>query len=72
MNDRRPEGPGDGGEPTPEPIPRDLPDQQAGAADDPWEAGGDAARTTPGERPDPSGPDTGEADETDADPHRGA
>lgn len=61
MNDRRPEGPGEGGVPAPEPIPRDLPDQQAGDTDDPWEAGGDAARSTRGDRPDPSAPDTDEA-----------
>ncbi|MEU4142464.1 hypothetical protein [Streptomyces parvulus] len=34
MTDHRQEGPGENGAP----VPRDLPDQQAGAGDDPWEA----------------------------------
>ncbi|MER7231089.1 hypothetical protein ABT348_09070 [Streptomyces olivaceus] len=34
MTDRRHEGPGENGTP----VPRDLPDQQAGGHDDPWEA----------------------------------
>ncbi|MFJ6982905.1 MULTISPECIES: hypothetical protein [unclassified Streptomyces] len=34
MDDHRLEGPGENGNP----VPRDLPDQQAGAGDDPWEA----------------------------------
>ncbi|MBZ6088090.1 hypothetical protein KVH02_07090 [Streptomyces olivaceus] len=34
MTDRRHEGPGENGTP----VPRDLPDQQAGDHDDPWEA----------------------------------
>ncbi|MEU0471232.1 hypothetical protein [Streptomyces olivaceus] len=34
MTDRRPEGPGENGTP----VPRDLPDQQAGDHNDPWEA----------------------------------
>lgn len=61
MTDRRPEGPGDDGAATPEPIPRDLPDQQAGLDADPWEAEGDAADSTRSERPDPEIPDTDEA-----------
>ncbi|MER0449848.1 hypothetical protein ABR738_35795 [Streptomyces sp. Edi4] len=66
MSDRRPEGPGDAGAPVPEPIPRDLPDQQAGAEGDPWEAADDAdaegTEGTPrGDRPDPEIPDTDEA-----------
>ncbi|MEU3370467.1 hypothetical protein ACFYM2_11425 [Streptomyces sp. NPDC006711] len=64
MSDRRPEGPGDAGAPVPEPIPRDLPDQQAGAEGDPWEAADDAegAEGTPrGDQPDPEIPDTDEA-----------
>ncbi len=34
MTDHRHEGPGENGSP----VPRDMPDQQAGAGDDPWEA----------------------------------
>ncbi|UUU28931.1 hypothetical protein JIX56_02890 [Streptomyces sp. CA-210063] len=34
MTDHRLEGPGEHGDP----VPRDLPDQQAGAGEDPWEA----------------------------------
>ncbi|MEU9101025.1 hypothetical protein [Streptomyces sp. NPDC048361] len=61
MSDRRPEGPGDAGAPVPEPIPRDLPDQQAGADDDPWDAVDHAGKEQRGERPDPGIPDTDEA-----------
>lgn len=35
MTDHRLEGPGENGEP----IPRDMPDQQADTGEDPWEAG---------------------------------
>ncbi|MFC7892068.1 hypothetical protein [Streptomyces sp. NPDC057381] len=34
MADHRLEGPGENGDP----VPRDMPDQQAGTGDDPWEA----------------------------------
>ncbi|WP_369176175.1 hypothetical protein [Streptomyces mutabilis] len=34
MTDHRLEGPGENGDP----VPRDMPDQQAGTGDDPWEA----------------------------------
>ncbi|MGC9496093.1 hypothetical protein [Streptomyces sp. WG7] len=34
MTDHRLEGPGENGAP----VPRDMPDQQAGTGDDPWEA----------------------------------
>ncbi|MFE9406304.1 hypothetical protein ACFYNY_31870 [Streptomyces sp. NPDC006530] len=64
MSDRRPEGPGDAGAPVPEPIPRDLPDQQAGADsdEDPWEAAdGSPRRADGGDLPDPGIPDTDEA-----------
>ncbi|MFE4857754.1 hypothetical protein [Streptomyces sp. NPDC056670] len=61
MSDRRPEGPGDAGAPVPEPIPRDLPDQQAGGDGDPWEAPDESAPDEKGERPDPGIPDTDEA-----------
>ncbi|MFD9459320.1 hypothetical protein [Streptomyces sp. NPDC060027] len=66
MNDRRPEGPGNSGEPMPKPIPRDLPDQQATADEDPWDVVGTETQTTLDERadpeiPDPEVPDTDEA-----------
>lgn len=61
MNDRRPEGPGPAGAPLPEPVPRDLPDQQAGAEGDPWEAEGQAVESTRSDQPDPEVPDTDEA-----------
>ncbi|MFE9118339.1 hypothetical protein [Streptomyces sp. NPDC007172] len=61
MSDRRPEGPGAAGAPLPEPIPHDLPDQQAGADGDPWEAPDRSAAGTRSERPDPEIPDTDEA-----------
>ncbi|MEU9196522.1 hypothetical protein [Streptomyces hundungensis] len=63
MSDRRPEGPGDAGAPVPEPIPRDLPDQEAGADGDPWEAEDDSPQNSDGDRPDPDPeiPDTDEA-----------
>ncbi|MFI8946255.1 hypothetical protein ACIGO6_07025 [Streptomyces sp. NPDC053750] len=38
MTDHRLEGPGENGAP----VPRDLPDQQAGTGDDPWETDADA------------------------------
>ncbi|MFC7017528.1 hypothetical protein ACFQMH_38755 [Streptomyces viridiviolaceus] len=44
MTDHRLEGPGENGVP----VPRDLPDQQAGTGEDPWEvAPGAPARTDP-------------------------
>lgn len=38
VTDHRLEGPGENGAP----VPRDLPDQQAGTGDDPWETAADA------------------------------
>ncbi|MFG3280535.1 hypothetical protein [Streptomyces sp. NPDC048111] len=63
MSDRRPEGPGDAGAPVPQPIPHDLPDQQAGTEGDhdPWDAPESAEGSTRGQRPDPEIPDTDEA-----------
>ncbi|MFF3373247.1 hypothetical protein ACFYXF_09830 [Streptomyces sp. NPDC002680] len=62
MSDYRTETPGeDGDKARPKPVPRDLPDQQAGADGDPdpWEpADQDPAAD---ERPDPEIPDTDEA-----------
>lgn len=68
MNDYRTNTPGDDGEEAqnPEsrqkPVPRDLPDQQAGAEEDPWEVEDNPADDTRApERPDPEVPDTDEA-----------
>ncbi|MEU8949281.1 hypothetical protein [Streptomyces sp. NPDC048489] len=60
MSERRAEARGDGGGATPKPIPRDLPDQQAGADEDPWNVVGAPARVAD-RRPDPEIPDTDEA-----------
>ncbi|GGQ82562.1 hypothetical protein [Streptomyces flaveolus] len=43
MTDHRLEGPGENGVP----VPRDLPDQQAGAGEDPWEAAPARAKQDP-------------------------
>ncbi|MER5883313.1 hypothetical protein ABT160_05755 [Streptomyces sp. NPDC001941] len=51
MNDRRPEGPGSCGAPEPEPVPRDLPDQQA----DPDEEASDAEAETTRTPEEPTG-----------------
>lgn len=48
----------DGDEAQPKPVPRDLPDQQTGADEDPWELEDNPAAD---ERPDPEVPDTDEA-----------
>jgi hypothetical protein len=40
VSDHRLEGPGENGDP----VPRDMPDQQAGAGEDPWEAAPAAGR----------------------------
>lgn len=58
MSDYRTPTPGDDGAQESKPIPRDLPDQQAGADGDPWEAEDNPAKD---ERPDPDVPDTDEA-----------
>ncbi|MCX5329546.1 MULTISPECIES: hypothetical protein [unclassified Streptomyces] len=52
MADHHGKGPGD------EPVPRDMPDQQAGEGEDPWDADPEAADT---EEPDAEVPDTDEA-----------
>ncbi|MFF5362836.1 hypothetical protein ACFY4I_26175 [Streptomyces scabiei] len=61
MTDHRLEGPGE----HPDPVPRDMPDQQAHEGDDPWEvaaghAGGDE-RDEGGAGEDADVPDTDEA-----------
>ncbi|MFF5159452.1 hypothetical protein ACFY3N_25090 [Streptomyces sp. NPDC000348] len=63
MTDHRLEGPGENGAG----VPRDLPDQQAGAGEDPWEVAPGAAERQSGheagepEEPDSGVPDTDEA-----------
>jgi len=59
----RPGSHGDGVGRETKPVPRDMPDQQAGSDGDPWEPAADAPRPTEDEdeRPDPELPDTDEA-----------
>ncbi|MFD9006450.1 hypothetical protein ACFV0T_36830 [Streptomyces sp. NPDC059582] len=62
MSDRRAEGPESEEAPAPHPIPRDRPDQQAGAPDDPWEPDEKAVvKPADDDRADPDIPDTDEA-----------
>ena len=67
MNDHPPTPPGTKGagaqDPNarPKPVPRDMPDQQAGDGGDPWEVDDNPAGTRAHERPDPEVPDTDEA-----------
>ncbi|CAL9656793.1 hypothetical protein SUDANB15_06802 [Streptomyces sp. enrichment culture] len=53
MTDHRLEGPGENGAG----VPRDLPDQQAGAGEDPWEVEPAAAERESAEPTGPTGPD---------------
>ncbi|MFK4103305.1 hypothetical protein ACI2L1_25150 [Streptomyces sp. NPDC019531] len=58
--DHRLEGPGENGDP----VPRDLPDQQAGEGEDPWELDngpGGPGEDTPGSDEPEDVPDTDEA-----------
>ncbi|MGW4024796.1 hypothetical protein [Streptomyces sp. NPDC005009] len=63
MTDHRLEGPGENGAG----VPRDLPDQQAGAGEDPWEVAPGAAERESEDKadepkgPEPDVPDTDEA-----------
>ncbi|MFJ8137835.1 hypothetical protein [Streptomyces sp. NPDC096013] len=61
MNEYSPGSHGDGEGRETKPVPRDMPDQQAGAAGDAWEPDGDAPRSAEDEQPDPQVPDTDEA-----------
>ncbi|MFE5138672.1 hypothetical protein ACFRDV_13515 [Streptomyces fagopyri] len=61
MNEGRAKVPGSSGGPTSKPIPRDLPDQQATAGEDPWDITGVPTRT-PGRQPDTEIADPGIAD----------
>ncbi|GAB2886333.1 hypothetical protein GCM10027074_63480 [Streptomyces deserti] len=63
MTDHRSEGPGETGPPTP----RDLPDQQAGAGEDPWEVAPSRAAGDTGEDAEASGADESGADESGVD-----
>ncbi|MFF8095308.1 hypothetical protein [Streptomyces sp. NPDC016675] len=66
MTDHRLEGPGETGEP----VPRDMPDQQAGPGDDPWEAAAPTReQLEQGQRPEDADEDTddGATDADDAD-----
>ncbi|MDQ0809336.1 hypothetical protein QFZ63_001050 [Streptomyces sp. B3I7] len=58
MSEHRLEGPGENGDP----VPRDLPDQQAGAGEDPWEAA--PAHREAEDDGDTGADETGGADET--------
>ena len=55
MTDHRDEGPGENGVP----VPRDLPDQQADAGEDPWEVDAEAAAEPHEEVPDTDEAGTG-------------
>ncbi|MFI1422403.1 hypothetical protein ACH4VX_31450 [Streptomyces sp. NPDC020731] len=60
MTDHRLEGPGENGAG----VPRDLPDQQAGAGEDPWEvAPGAAERESEDKTDEPTEPDVPDTDE---------
>ncbi|QFZ72502.1 hypothetical protein GFH48_03800 [Streptomyces fagopyri] len=61
MSEGRAKAPGSSGGPTPKPIPRDLPDQQVTAGEDPWDITGVPTRT-PGRQPDTEIADTEIAD----------
>ncbi|MFE0363210.1 hypothetical protein [Streptomyces griseoaurantiacus] len=60
MSDHRLEGPGENGDP----VPRDMPDQQAGAGEDPWEAAPAAGREAGDGEDAADGGDTGADDTT--------
>ncbi|MEU4041439.1 hypothetical protein ACK389_11835 [Streptomyces antibioticus] len=60
MTDHRDEGSGEQGPP----VPRDLPDQQAGAGDDPWDVDeSDPTEPDADAEPDAADPDTPDTDE---------
>jgi hypothetical protein len=61
VSDHRPGSHGDDEAPETKPVPKDMPDQQAGADGDPWEPDGDSTRPAEDARPDPEIPDTDEA-----------
>jgi hypothetical protein len=57
VSEHRPGSHGDGVGRETKPVPRDMPDQQAGADGDPWEPATDAPRRAEAEQPDPQVPD---------------
>jgi len=61
VSDHRPGSHGDGEGRETKPVPRDMPDQQAGADGDPWEPDDDSTPPPQGEHPEPDVPDTDEA-----------
>ncbi|MFE4823251.1 hypothetical protein ACFRFU_43965 [Streptomyces sp. NPDC056704] len=61
MSERRREAPGTSGKPIPKPVPRDPPDQQATADEDPWDAVGVPTQSATEKQLDPKVPDTDEA-----------
>lgn len=61
MEDRRTEEPGNGGGPVHDPIPRDMQDQQAGAADEAWEGDVERADRGSGGSPVPETDESGTA-----------
>ncbi|MGW1498431.1 hypothetical protein ACWCQW_07615 [Streptomyces mirabilis] len=61
MSERRPEAAGTSGKPIPKPVPRDPPDQQATADEDPWDAVDVPKQSVTEEEPDLEIPDTDEA-----------
>jgi hypothetical protein len=61
VNERRLEAPGNSEKPTPKPVPKDPPDQQATADEDPWDVVGVSAQPATEEVPDLEIPDTDEA-----------
>ncbi|MFB7084313.1 hypothetical protein [Streptomyces sp. NPDC056296] len=70
MTDHRLEGPGENGA---APVPRDMPDQQAGTGDDPWEAAAPTReQMEQGQRPeDDEDARTGDTGDDTADPAAG-
>ncbi|MCX4404090.1 hypothetical protein OG840_20725 [Streptomyces sp. NBC_01764] len=61
MSAHHPKNSGDDGAREATPVPRDLPDQQAGTDEDAWEPDSDSTRPAEDEQPDPEIPDTDEA-----------
>jgi hypothetical protein len=57
VNERRLEAPGNSEKPTPKPVPKDPPDQQATADEDPWDVVGVSAQPATEEVPDLEIPD---------------
>jgi hypothetical protein len=56
LNESHPDGPEPRGGPTPKPVPRDPPDQQAAPGEDPWDAVGVPERWAEDDGPEPGNP----------------